>query len=104
MSLICPEEEEAAPPPHALFLSAARLQEQAKRTLPIADSGTALNTSSSSANAPHCPSVVFHQRDLPGSSFPVMEDIRRMGKLCDVTIKVRSIERTLSYFVQSLCE
>ena len=34
--------------------------------------------------------VIFCQKDLPNVSLPVMEDIRRMGKLCDVTIKVRS--------------
>ncbi len=33
--------------------------------------------------------VVFSQKDLAMVAFPVMEDIRRMGKLCDVTIKVR---------------
>ena len=32
--------------------------------------------------------VIFNQKDLPNVSLPVMEDIRRMGKLCDVTIKV----------------
>jgi hypothetical protein len=32
--------------------------------------------------------VVFTQKDLASVSMPVMEDIRRMGKLCDVTIKV----------------
>ena len=33
--------------------------------------------------------VMFHQRDLPNVSFPVIEEIRRMGKLCDVTIRVK---------------
>ena len=32
---------------------------------------------------------VFVQNDLATLSLPVMEDIRRHGKLCDVTIKVR---------------
>ena len=34
-------------------------------------------------------SFFFTQKDLPNVCLPVMEDIRRMGKLCDVTIKVR---------------
>jgi len=33
-------------------------------------------------------STVFYQKDLPNIGFPVMEDFRRQGKLCDVTIKV----------------
>ncbi len=33
--------------------------------------------------------VVFTQKDLAAVSMPVMEDIRRQGKLCDVVIKVR---------------
>ncbi|KAK3577962.1 hypothetical protein CHS0354_020801 [Potamilus streckersoni] len=32
--------------------------------------------------------TVFHKEDLPLSAFPVFEDIRRQGKLCDVTLKV----------------
>ena len=32
--------------------------------------------------------VVFHRNDLPTQAFPVMEEIRRRGKLCDVTLKV----------------
>lgn len=33
-------------------------------------------------------SYVFSQNNLPEVTFPVFEDIRRQGKLCDVTIKV----------------
>jgi len=33
-------------------------------------------------------SVVFQQSDLTMSAFPVMEEIRRQGKLCDITIHV----------------
>lgn len=33
--------------------------------------------------------VVFVKADLPMSAFPMMEEIRRKGKLCDVTLKVR---------------
>ena len=33
--------------------------------------------------------AVFTQKDLAFVAMPVMEDIRRDGKLCDVTIKVR---------------
>ncbi|KAJ9573753.1 hypothetical protein L9F63_008877 [Diploptera punctata] len=33
-------------------------------------------------------SVIFQQLDLFSSGFPIMEDIRRQGKLCDVTLKV----------------
>ncbi|XP_064610470.1 LOW QUALITY PROTEIN: kelch-like protein 18 [Liolophura sinensis] len=32
--------------------------------------------------------VLFHQTDLPFQAFPQMENIRRQGKLCDVTLKV----------------
>ena len=32
--------------------------------------------------------IVFHKEDLPKTAFPVFEDIRRQGKLCDVTLKV----------------
>lgn len=30
----------------------------------------------------------FQKQDLPNLAFPVLEDIRRQGKLCDVTLKV----------------
>ena len=33
--------------------------------------------------------VIFKQHDLPSSAFPMISDIRRQGKLCDVTLKVR---------------
>lgn len=33
--------------------------------------------------------VIFQQLDLFSQGFPVMEEIRRQGKLCDVTLKVR---------------
>ena len=33
--------------------------------------------------------AVFTQKDLAAVALPVMEDIRRCGRLCDVTIKVR---------------
>ena len=39
---------------------------------------------------------VFHKEDLPMQAFPVMEDIRRRGKLCDVTLKV------IAFFLFSL--
>ena len=32
--------------------------------------------------------VVFQQADLCSNAFPLMEEIRKQGKLCDVTIKV----------------
>lgn len=32
--------------------------------------------------------VIFKQDDLPTESFPLMKEIRRQGKLCDVTLKV----------------
>lgn len=32
--------------------------------------------------------VIFQQLDLFSEGFPVMEEIRRDGKLCDVTLKV----------------
>lgn len=33
--------------------------------------------------------VIFQQDDLHIESFPLMKEIRRQGKLCDVTLKVR---------------
>lgn len=33
--------------------------------------------------------VIFKQDDLFAESFPVMKEIRRQGKLCDVTLKVK---------------
>ena len=33
---------------------------------------------------------IFHKEDLPLLAFPVLEDIRRQGKLCDVKLKVFS--------------
>lgn len=35
--------------------------------------------------------VRFLKEDLPKCAFPMFEDIRRQGKLCDVTLKVRSV-------------
>ena len=32
--------------------------------------------------------TIFNQDDLPHGGFQVMEEIRRKGKLCDVTLKV----------------
>lgn len=32
---------------------------------------------------------VFQKEDLPNLAFPIFEDIRRQGKLCDVTLKVK---------------
>ncbi|KAL5009869.1 hypothetical protein ScPMuIL_012174 [Solemya velum] len=32
--------------------------------------------------------LLFSKDDLPACAFPVLEDIRRQGKLCDVTLKV----------------
>ena len=32
--------------------------------------------------------VVFQKADLPLTAFPAMEEIRRQGKLCDVTLRV----------------
>lgn len=43
---------------------------------------------SSPGNASNTTAVVFQQADLASTAFPVMEDIRKQGKLCDVTIKV----------------
>lgn len=36
-------------------------------------------------------SLVFQQEDLFPSAFPIMADIRRQGKLCDVVLKVSVI-------------
>lgn len=35
--------------------------------------------------------VIFKQDDLHLDSFPIMKEIRRQGKLCDVTLKVIDI-------------
>lgn len=32
--------------------------------------------------------VIYKQDDLFSDSFPLMKEIRRQGKLCDVTLKV----------------
>lgn len=32
--------------------------------------------------------AIFNQHDLPNGGFQIMEEIRRRGKLCDVTLKV----------------
>lgn len=32
--------------------------------------------------------VIFQDNDLPIECFPLMKEIRRQGKLCDVTLKV----------------
>lgn len=32
--------------------------------------------------------VIYKHEDLFSESFPLMKEIRRMGKLCDVTLKV----------------
>lgn len=37
--------------------------------------------------------VHFSVPDLPARGYVVMEEIRRQGKLCDVTLKVRSETR-----------
>lgn len=37
--------------------------------------------------------VIFQQDDLHIESFPLMKEIRRQGKLCDVTLKVRKCWR-----------
>lgn len=34
------------------------------------------------------PAVLFQQQDMFQHAFPVMEEIRRQGKLCDVTVRV----------------
>lgn len=44
---------------------------------------------SESAEADKC--VLFKQDDLFTESFPLMKEIRRQGKMCDVTLKVISI-------------
>lgn len=36
--------------------------------------------------------LVFQQNDLFTSAFPLMADVRRQGKLCDVVLKVISLE------------
>ncbi len=64
----------------------------------------ALTISGHEASADH-ENVVFCQKDLSNVSFPVMEDIRRMGKLCDVTIKVKSKDNLLkTSFIAFLCD
>ena len=35
--------------------------------------------------------VLFEKPDLHKNAFPTMEEIRRRGKLCDVTLKVTGI-------------
>lgn len=45
-----------------------------------------LSSKPMSPEAEEC--VIFQQLDLFSSGFPIMEEIRRQGKLCDVTLKV----------------
>lgn len=40
--------------------------------------------------------VRFLKEDLPKCAFPMFEDIRRQGKLCDVTLKVRSYHQIIA--------
>lgn len=42
---------------------------------------------------------VFQKNDLPNLAFPVFEDIRRQGKLCDVTLKVVPTEKNIVQLV-----
>lgn len=35
--------------------------------------------------------VLYKQEDLFSESFPLMREIRRQGKLCDVTLKVKLV-------------
>lgn len=37
--------------------------------------------------------VIFQQNDLFSQGFPLMEEIRRQGKLCDVTLKVSGVKK-----------
>lgn len=41
--------------------------------------------------------VIFQQNDLHVESFPQMREIRRQGKLCDVTLKVSAIENVFLF-------
>lgn len=41
-------------------------------------------------------SIIFEQSDLFSVGFPIMEEIRRQGKLCDVTLKVCCISKYLT--------
>lgn len=43
--------------------------------------------------------LVFQQNDLFPSAFPIMADIRRQGKLCDVVLKVFSTPILISTYV-----
>ena len=42
-------------------------------------------------------SIIFEQSDLFSVGFPIMEEIRRQGKLCDVTLEVRSISNAVFF-------
>jgi len=42
-------------------------------------------------------SIIFEQSDLFSVCFPIMEEIRRQGKLCDVTLEVRSISKCCTF-------
>lgn len=46
--------------------------------------------------------VVFQQSDLFTSSFPVMDEIRKQGKLCDVILKVQTLCSVLYLWQQHL--
>lgn len=42
--------------------------------------------------------VIFQQDDLHIESFPLMKEIRRQGKLCDVTLKVSTDSQLMNGF------
>lgn len=42
--------------------------------------------------------VIFQQLDIFSQGFPLMEEIRRQGKLCDVTLKVGVYLLHISFF------
>lgn len=42
--------------------------------------------------------LVFQQNDLFPSAFPIMADIRREGKLCDVVLKVCILSSLINFF------
>lgn len=55
------------------------------------------NCSKTSLSSESDECVVFQQLDMFSQGFPIMEEIRRQGKLCDVTLKVSFIVQVVAY-------
>lgn len=67
----------------------ARLIQQYYPPYRLLDRSGSTNATQSAANLHSDRQVIYQHPDHFASSFPTFEQIRRQGKLCDVTLKVR---------------